>query len=55
MGLVEKVIPEPTIEEITNAIEKAQLKLWKMGLTGVHDFDRRESFMALQALHAEKN
>lgn len=54
MGLVGKVIPEPTIEEITNAIEKAQPILWKMGLTGVHDFDRRESFMALQALHAEK-
>ncbi|MCL4259422.1 MAG: amidohydrolase, partial [Anaerolineales bacterium] len=54
MGLVGKVIPEPTIQEITNAIEKAQLNLWKMGLTGVHDFDRRESFMALQALHAEK-
>lgn len=54
MELVGRVIPEPTIQEITNAIEKAQLKLWKMGLTGVHDFDRRESFMALQALHAEK-
>ncbi|MFN8426088.1 MAG: amidohydrolase family protein [Anaerolineales bacterium] len=55
MGLVGRVIPEPTIDkEITDAIEKAQLKLWKMGLTGVHDFDRRESFMALQALHAEK-
>src|SRR5678816_4948813 len=24
-----------------------------MGLTGVHDFDRRESFMALQQLHAQ--
>ena len=54
MGLVGRVIPEPTIQEITDAIEKAQVKLWKMGLTGVHDFDRRESFMALQALHADK-
>lgn len=54
MELVKRVIPEPTIQEITDAIEKAQLNLWKMGLTGVHDFDRRESFMALQALHAQK-
>lgn len=54
MELVGKAIPEPTIQEIANAIEKAQTILWKMGLTGVHDFDRRESFMALQGLHAEK-
>lgn len=54
MGLVGKAIPEPTIQEIANAIEKAQPILWKMGLTGVHDFDRRESFVALQRLHAEK-
>jgi predicted amidohydrolase YtcJ len=53
MRLVEGVIPEPTPQEITNAIEKAQPILWKMGLTGVHDFDRRDSFMALQALHAQ--
>jgi hypothetical protein len=54
MELVGKVIPEATIQEIANAIEKAQPILWKMGLTGVHDFDRRESFMALQQLHTNK-
>ncbi|MEW6085270.1 MAG: amidohydrolase [Chloroflexota bacterium] len=54
MELVGSAIPEPTIREIADAIEKAQPILWKMGLTGVHDFDRRESFMALQQLHAEK-
>jgi predicted amidohydrolase YtcJ len=53
MELVGNVIPEPTIQEITNAIEKAQSILWRMGLTGVHDFDRRESFMALQQLQAQ--
>jgi predicted amidohydrolase YtcJ len=52
MELVGDVIPEPTIAEIAEAIEKAQSILWKMGLTGVHDFDRRDSFMALQQLHA---
>jgi predicted amidohydrolase YtcJ len=52
MSLVEGVIPEPSVSEIANAIEAAQPILWKMGLTGVHDFDRRDSFMALQQLHA---
>ena len=53
MELVGDVIPEPTIAEIADAMEKAQSILWKMGLTGVHDFDRRDSFMALQQLHAQ--
>jgi predicted amidohydrolase YtcJ len=51
MELVGDAIPEQTIAEIADAIEKAQAILWKMGLTGVHDFDRRDSFMALQQLH----
>ena len=54
MDLVSNIIPAPTFAEIADAIEKAQPILWKMGLTGVHDFDRRESFMALQKLRAEK-
>jgi predicted amidohydrolase YtcJ len=53
MELVGNIIPEPSIAEIAAAIEKAQPILWKMGLTGVHDFDRRDSFMALQELHAQ--
>jgi predicted amidohydrolase YtcJ len=53
MELVGDILPSPTVDEIANAMEKAQPILWKMGLTGVHDFDRRESFMALQQLHAQ--
>jgi predicted amidohydrolase YtcJ len=53
MGVVGDLIPEPTIGEIADAMEKAQSILWKMGLTGIHDFDRRDSFMALQQLHAQ--
>ncbi|MBL8101239.1 MAG: amidohydrolase [Anaerolineales bacterium] len=52
MGLVGSVIPEPTINDIEQAIQNAQSILWKMGITGVHDFDRRDSFMALQSLRA---
>lgn len=53
MGLAESVIPESSIPEIAEAIEKAQPILWRMGITGIHDFDRRQSFMALQSLRAE--
>ena len=53
MEFASKAIPEPTLSETANAIEQAQPILWKMGLTGVHDFDRRDSFMALQILHAQ--
>jgi predicted amidohydrolase YtcJ len=53
MGLVSSQIPNPTISEIEAAIESAQKKLWSMGITGIHDFDRRESFMALQSLGAK--
>jgi predicted amidohydrolase YtcJ len=53
MELVERAIPESTIDDIASAMEKAQPILWKMGLTGIHDFDRRDSFMALQKLHAQ--
>ena len=53
MELVERAIPESTIDDIASAMEKAQPILWRMGLTGIHDFDRRDSFMALQKLHAQ--
>lgn len=54
MGLVNAAVPEPTLAEIEAAMLHAQPVLWKMGITGIHDFDRRESFMALQSLHAKE-
>jgi predicted amidohydrolase YtcJ len=53
MNLVADKIPAPQHDRIVEAMEKAQPILWRMGLTGLHDFDRRDSFMALQALHAQ--
>lgn len=53
MGLIEDAIPSAAVSEIEHAIEKAQPILWRMGLTGVHDFDRRDSFMALQHLNSQ--
>jgi hypothetical protein len=51
MGLIEQVIPEPSQEEIVQAIKKAQPILWSLGLTAAHDFDRSRCFSALQILH----
>jgi predicted amidohydrolase YtcJ len=53
MELVSRVIPEPSVAAVAEAIDAAQPILWRMGLTGVHDFDRRACFMALQALHGQ--
>jgi predicted amidohydrolase YtcJ len=53
MALVNAAVPEATLAELEAALEKAQSVLWKMGITGVHDFDRRQSFMALQSLRAK--
>ncbi len=53
MELVGDMIPAATVDDVAHAIEKAQSILWKMGLTGVHDFDRRDSFMALQGLQTQ--
>ncbi len=52
MDFMEEAIPEPTLEEVEGAIRAAIPILWRMGLTGVHDFDRKRCFAALQRIHA---
>lgn len=52
MELVAEAIPQPSVEKVTQAIQQALPQLWKVGLTGVHDFDRKDCFSALQILHA---
>ncbi len=52
MELVSAKIPQPSVDAVAESIRAAQPILWRMGLTGVHDFDRRVCFMALQQLHA---
>jgi len=51
MELVATAIPEPTLPQVTQALKNAQERLWQMGLTGAHDFDRQQCFAALQVLH----
>jgi len=53
--LVTKVIPEPPAEELAGWIRQALPRLWQSGLTGVHDFDKRNCFQALQILHARQD
>jgi predicted amidohydrolase YtcJ len=52
MDLVADIIPRPSIDRTAQAIRQALPTLWQVGLTGVHDFDRRDCFAALQLLHA---
>lgn len=54
VSLVSKVIPSPTPEKLANDILAVQSKLWSMGITGVHDFDGIDSFIALQMLQEER-
>ena len=51
MDLMSSRLPHVSLQALADAMDQAQAILWRMGLTGVHDFDRRESFMALQMLH----
>jgi len=53
MELVEKIIPGTHPAQAADAIESALPNLWKLGLTGAHDFDYRTAFMALQILDAD--
>ncbi len=43
-------VPDPTAEEIADAMVQSQALAWQVGLTGVHDFDGVRSFKAWQIL-----
>jgi predicted amidohydrolase YtcJ len=49
---IARVIPEPSIEELAEALYEALHALAALGLTAVHNFDGPRSFAALQILHA---
>lgn len=51
MGLLYKTIQDPSVNQVVQAIRTAQPVLWKVGLTGVHDYDQKLCFAALQILH----
>ncbi len=49
--IVASAIPEPSQTTVIDSISKAQSELLRMGITGIHDFDRQVCFSALQNLH----
>ncbi len=49
--LVKQALPEPRPEVLSESFRRVLPELWQLGLTGVHDFDKRTCFMALQQLH----
>lgn len=51
MELIARVIPEPSVEELAEALYEALHELAALGLTAVHNFDGPRSFAALQILH----
>jgi predicted amidohydrolase YtcJ len=50
-NLVERVIPEPCLEQVLKTLKSSIRLLIQLGLTSVHDFDRSQCFSALQVLH----
>ena len=50
IDLVASHIPRPTTDELAAAMRAAQAYCWSVGLTGLHDFDGRDCFLALQSL-----
>lgn len=53
MALVAGAIPDPQPEDLAHTIMRAQENLWKLGITGVHDFDQQLCFQALQILRSQ--
>lgn len=53
IDLVARHIPELTLEELAAMMQAAQVHCWQAGLTGIHDFDGRSCFQALQRLHLQ--
>jgi predicted amidohydrolase YtcJ len=53
--LVEAVIPKPTLAALAVNFQLIISNLWRMGLTGVHDFDKDACFQALQILHERED
>ena len=54
VNLVTRFVPKPDQADIQRAMLKAQERCLRLGLTGLHDFDGRACFTALQALHSRR-
>jgi hypothetical protein len=50
IDMVTRHIPETTLHQLVEMMHSAQTHCWQAGLTGIHDFDGRTCFQALQIL-----
>jgi predicted amidohydrolase YtcJ len=50
IDLVGHKVPEATAEDVAQAMRAGMENAWRVGLTGIHDFDGRRSFSAFQLL-----
>jgi predicted amidohydrolase YtcJ len=50
--LVDHLVPDTSPETLAELMRPAMENAWRVGLTGIHDFDGRRSFAALQLLKA---
>ena len=48
--LIWDVVPRMTTEDLASSMKSASSAAWQVGLTGLHDFDGRDAFVALQLL-----
>ena len=53
IDLIDRVMPAYSENDIVKAMRKAQQAAWAFGLVGIHDFDGRDCFRALQYLHGQ--
>ncbi|MDX1613841.1 MAG: amidohydrolase [Candidatus Promineifilaceae bacterium] len=53
MKLVADAIPEPSVAQLAQQVERAIAHAQRSGLTGVHDFDGPLAFQAYQLLHQQ--
>lgn len=49
-GLIDRVIPEPSLEEVVEVMKEGQRRALSLGLTGVHDLDGARALRAWQVL-----
>lgn len=53
VSLILNVMPEISLTQAVDYLNSAQQQLFQMGITSVHDFDRRLAFQALQLLQTQ--
>jgi predicted amidohydrolase YtcJ len=54
MNVLEQHLPQKSQQQTIDEINAAQKQLWQYGITGIHDFDGKTCYQALQTLHKDR-